>query len=702
MVERSTLSAALMLALSATPSGAAETWVEARSPNFTVFTDDGEASARRLAYRLEQVRSAFHQFLPMARTGSPRPIVVYAAKDEASMRRLVTGGAPGPPAGLFIPGSERHRIVLRADAPDEYGERLVNHEYLHSLLRQNDHRLPLWLEEGLAEYYGATVVRDDRITIGMIAPEHLVNLQGLSLMKLEDLLAADIEAYRRHGSHGATVFYAQSWALVHYLTLGDPAHAGRLSELAQLLKDGVPPLEAARRALGDLAVVEKQLAKYVRGLRFPVAYLAVTLSIPDRRTFAVRRLPDTEALAWKAELQAILGRGGDARALLAQALKLDPQNVRAAEVMALVANQEGKSSEALEWSGRAVTGGSESLLAHWLYAEALLERGKSAEPPDTPAAGSGESKRQAEASLVRVTSQHAWFAPAASRLADIYTREDREPERALALARQAVAAEPGAAEHRLVLGHTLYLQGHRAAARAELNRAVALAGESEKARVESYRTWMDEQEKRQPAGSAGYEEACARGDLEKCADLGLRYEKGTGVARDPARALALYRKSCDGGWANGCMVLGVAHVNGVGMAAPDPAQGITLLEKSCALGEAQACVIAGQMLTTTGLRGGEDLPRAQGFFAKACAKGNVDGCVRQARAMVGRGLHAAAAKLLRGACDEGHPLGCTDLGILHSMGWGVVRDEQAARALWTKACDLGHQSACARVGAQTP
>ena len=39
-----------------------------------------------------------------------------------------------------------------------------------------------------------------------------------------------------------------------------------------------------------------------------------------------------------------------------------------------------------------------------------------AQARDQPAAGSGESKRRAEASLVRVTSQHTWFAPAASRL----------------------------------------------------------------------------------------------------------------------------------------------------------------------------------------------------------------------------------------------------------------------------------------------
>jgi len=41
-----------------------------------------------------------------------------------------------------------------------------------------------------------------------------------------------------------------------------------------------------------------------------------------------------------------------------------------------------------------------------------------------------------------------------------------------------------------------------------------------------------------------YARACEVGDAVACADLGVKYQTGEGVARDPAHAVALFLKRC--------------------------------------------------------------------------------------------------------------------------------------------------------------
>ena len=55
--------------------------------------------------------------------------------------------------------------------------------------------------------------------------------------------------------------------------------------------------------------------------------------------------------------------------------------------------------------------------------------------------------------------------------------------------------------------------------------------------------------------------------------LGLAYYNGMGVARDKAKAMALYKKACIGGEMTGCYDLGVCDQVGCGVAR-DEAKGI--------------------------------------------------------------------------------------------------------------------------------
>jgi len=64
-------------------------------------------------------------------------------------------------------------VVLRLDTEGNNPFHTLYHEYTHALLRLNFSNLPLWLNEGLAEFFGNTTLGDKEIKTGTSDPGHL-------------------------------------------------------------------------------------------------------------------------------------------------------------------------------------------------------------------------------------------------------------------------------------------------------------------------------------------------------------------------------------------------------------------------------------------------------------------------------------------------------------------------------------------------
>ena len=103
--------------------------------------------------------------------------------------------------------------------------------------------------------------------------------------------------------------------------------------------------------------------------------------------------------------------------------------------------------------------------------------------------------------------------------------------------------------------------------------------------------------------------SCDKGGGDACYDLGQRYKKGDGVARDPARAVALFERSGDTGYAGNCWYLGsVYERGGFGLVAPDVNRAASLHRKGCDREGGNSCF-------SLGLLGWVDL--ASGFCEDA-------------------------------------------------------------------------------------
>jgi hypothetical protein len=119
------LFAAKRLGSSPVPADRPETWIEAATPHFTVMSDDGEKTARRIAQQFEQIRILYSKALsPNLRLDPGIPIVIIAARNEKSLSQIIPEywaqkGHTHPP-GLFLPGEEKNYIALRTDEQGEF------------------------------------------------------------------------------------------------------------------------------------------------------------------------------------------------------------------------------------------------------------------------------------------------------------------------------------------------------------------------------------------------------------------------------------------------------------------------------------------------------------------------------------------------------------------------------------------------------
>jgi tetratricopeptide (TPR) repeat protein len=334
-----------------------------------------------MARQFERFRTALYAVWPWIRGEADPPVVVYAVRDEKGLRRLLpalweTGGRG--PVGVALSGLGGGVVALRLDVPlPRFGRRnpfhVLYHEYLHLLLELKLEDVPLWLHEGLAEFFGAAVVDADALEVGWPIPEHVLLLRQQPLLPTAALFGvAGSPDGRAHDRSPA--FYAQSWALVHHLLRGEwESHLGAVGAYLTLRADGVGDAEATRRSLGDADGLDAPLRSHVGSLtssrrRIPIR--VETASEPG----AARALTEAEMTAARGELSLLAGSRERARALYEEALALDPSSSPARQGLGLVAYYAGREGEAFRRLDEAVDSPEATAATCYLHAALLWKR----------------------------------------------------------------------------------------------------------------------------------------------------------------------------------------------------------------------------------------------------------------------------------------------------------------------------------------
>ena len=465
------LTAVFAVCVSAAAMAADDRWIEVKSPHFTVVSNAGDKTARNVAWQFEQIRAAIQAGWPWARVQLDRPVMVVAAKDEASMKLLVPqywekGDRDTRPASVFNTSADRHFIAmrsdLRADDTDGINPYFASYWSYSALTLNNafERPLPLWFRSGLAEVLSNSIVRDSEIQFGRAIPWHLVALQGPRL-RLSELIALD--ARSPYYTSGATRsnFDAQCWGVMHYMLFGrGEDRVDRVNQLATLLLAGKSSADAIQEVFGSVDGLEQAYLQYQKKPISNYARLKVDTNAASK-DFPTRMLTATEATVVRAALHGAMGRPADARPLIAEARKLAPEAPGSYDVEAMLFDREGKPDEARAAFTKAAALKSDSFYTNYRLAVMTWRA-----TPDQP------TRDGVERLLRRSVVLNESYAESEAFLADVIAL-GTQPADALAIATKAVSLDPGSSSVRLSLARVLWALSRRDEAR-----AAAVAGRS--------------------------------------------------------------------------------------------------------------------------------------------------------------------------------------------------------------------------------
>ena len=472
------LGATLMFAAAKAAAGATpEHWVETRSTHFVVLTDASEKDARRLASQFERMHMVFHTLLPAKGDDTDPPIVVVAVRDRKGMQALEPEEYLGKNridlGGFFLRAPEKNYILVRLDAQEEHAYANVYHEYTHYMLRKTDAWLPLWLNEGLAQFYENTDIDEKTVWLGQANAEELRFLGRTDLLPMETLLKVDTRSPYYHDEQKGSIFYAESWALTHFLMVSDRVQGThRMHEYVELLARGEDAVSAAREVFGDLDKLQQGLSDYAMQRKFMYFMMPATLEAKDAAA-EVRPVTTAEADAVRADMMIYTKRTAEAKALAEEVLREDPGNAQARESMGTLSYSEGDFAGAKKWYREAVELDAHNYLTHYNYAMMALRSGAKAED------------EAMETSLQASIALNPGFAPAYDALAMFYAARHRKLDEAHTLNVKAVELEPDRLSYRLNCSEVLLEQRQAALRLAKTPEEVA-AVKSRMVRAERY------------------------------------------------------------------------------------------------------------------------------------------------------------------------------------------------------------------------
>ena len=274
----------------------AQRWSRADTKHFVVYSTGSTKNLEKAATDLERLDALMRRLLRIPREENPHRTDVYIVGNQVQVSTLAGNKRV---AGFYSPSIDGSYFVAhreRSGSSNMAGQVVLFHEYTHHLMfRYFPKAYPAWYREGIAEYLSTTEFDDDSFTVGAPANHRSYSILNRSFLPLKEILVPSQSAATRQGR---SLFYAQSWALTHYL-ISDPQRNRKMVRYLDMLAKGGDPIETAEETFGDLEALEKAVERYGRG---KMVYRRSPQPIAIDGTVAVRKLDALESSLVKARL----------------------------------------------------------------------------------------------------------------------------------------------------------------------------------------------------------------------------------------------------------------------------------------------------------------------------------------------------------------------------------------------------------------
>ena len=442
----------LMLLFGATGAGllakSSDSWQEIRSPHFYVIGQCKEKRAKRVAMQFEEIRAVFHSIFPTLLVDPPTAVYIILVKDRGAFNAISpkswTQRGEMERSGYYLNGPIRNYVVVRLDVDREAPDTVLYHEYTHLVLHLNMPHIPLWADEGLADFFGNTSIHQKGVVMGEPDEEYIGTLRQRGIIPLQTLFAVDFNSPYYNQATKGSMFYAESWALVHYLLIQDRMnHTDRMDDFLSLVAKGADPVQAAPQAFGNLAGLQDQVDRYIQRL----AFMGLTSHRrphidPSQLTASI--CPPKRVAAIRADILLHNQRYDSARSILESLLRSDQNNLMAKESLGYLEYYQKHYDAAKPLFAAAVTQKQASYMTHYLYAFLCFRGG-----------GATQNSQIIEANLRDAIQAAPRFAPAYDLLASLYGFEGVKLHEARRLSLTAVELDPARTEYRITVANVL-------------------------------------------------------------------------------------------------------------------------------------------------------------------------------------------------------------------------------------------------------
>ncbi|HYC88621.1 MAG TPA: DUF1570 domain-containing protein [Thermoanaerobaculia bacterium] len=471
------------------PPKPAEKWVSLDAEELRLVSGVSAAETRRIARDLLRMRGALGRLSDLQVHSSERTHVFifptqsrFAPYCEAMLRSKC-----GMVTGLFADGSDGNFIVLSAGAKSGV-DRIVYHELTHHLMANTNVQHPAWYREGVAEYFSTFRTSGDEAHLGVVVQDHLRWLRAEEslgslrkrLIPLRELFAITHTSPVYDERTRTGVFYAQSWALVHYL-LHDHERREKLHRFLRLLRDGKSVDDAFAEGFGmPFSALEQALRSYIRGDSF-------TYYARDLGELAIPALPEPAAMPHDAvlhQLGSLLVQTRPENAPLAErffreSVAANERNAGAHASLARLYDATGRRAEASAAYAKAVELGSDDAEVYLLAGRSML------------AGGVGEFAK-ARPLFQRATELAPESAEAWTRLGATYLDQTGDRAAGIAALEKSLELDPRGEEATFYLAALLAVDGRVATARKLAQALLARTGnETLKGQLTSLLASMD-------------------------------------------------------------------------------------------------------------------------------------------------------------------------------------------------------------------
>jgi tetratricopeptide (TPR) repeat protein len=352
-------------------------WIAVRTRHFNIVSNANERDVRRAASGLEQFVAEVSGLLG-ARIAAGPPVTVTAFRDDRSFRpfKPLYNGQPSSISGFFQRTQDETIIALdinagRAQQPFA----VIFHEYTHRLTADVARAWPAWLVEGLAEFYSTFEADGDQVTLGAPIADHVRLLREGPMLPLAELFAVTPQSATYNEGRRQNIFYAESWALVHYLMLGNNRrNQSDLERFLDAISEGQEAEPAFRETFRmDYQLLETELRGYVSRRVYPV--VSYRMEAPVALS-GIELRPMT-----RAEIELQLGnlllqtdRLAEAEAFFNRARALDPDAPGVYDSLGFLALRRSQPDVAIARFRDAASRDSRNYLAHYTYADTVYRQ----------------------------------------------------------------------------------------------------------------------------------------------------------------------------------------------------------------------------------------------------------------------------------------------------------------------------------------